>query len=123
MRLVITVCPREPGIVALPLEHGRPIRRWTASAIVRALTALIAERRLTGRVRVQEGCAGGCSGRGPNVGVTMYPLPAPGERQDNVAVGWRTYVGSISGLDCLAAIIDENLSAPCSPRPRKRAAP
>ena len=36
-------------------------------------------------------------------------MPAPGERPDNVAIGWRTYVGSLAEAPSLQAIIDENL--------------
>ena len=70
------------------------------------------ERRLDGYVNVCEGCAGGCSHAGPNVGVTMYPVPWPGEKPDHVAIGWKTYVYSLASLDCLATIIDENLRPP-----------
>jgi hypothetical protein len=54
------------------------------------------------------------------VGVTIYPLPAPGERPDNIAVGWRTYVGSLGALDALAAVIEDNLTdRAASRRPRR----
>ena len=32
-----------------------------------------------------------------------------GEREDHVAVGWKTYVYSLGSLDCLAAVLDDNL--------------
>jgi hypothetical protein len=60
-------------------------------------------------VQVREGCAGGCHGPGPNVSVTLHALPPPGRPPDNISIGWRTYVGSIGALDCLAAIVDEAL--------------
>ena len=120
-RLVITVCPYERGHVAIPVERGGPVRRLDARAIARELDALIATRGLAEVARVREGCAGGCAGRGPNVGVTIYPLPAPGERADNIAIGWRTYVGSIALLDCLAAILDENLTEGSASRAPRRA--
>jgi len=69
----------------------------------------VAERGLADRVRLREGCAGGCSGPGPNVSVEIFPMPRPGERPDHVAVGWKTYVYSIGSLECLATVIDENL--------------
>ena len=56
-----------------------------------------------------EGCAGGCSGTGPNVSVEIFPLSPPGEREDHVAVDWKTYVYSLGSLDCLATVIEENL--------------
>ena len=94
----------------LPLTRGGRAVRLDAGAIVRHLDALIAARGLGGVVRLQAACAGGCTGPGPNVGVTIYPAPHPGARPDSVAIGWRTYVYSLGTLDCLAAIIDENLS-------------
>ena len=108
-RLIITVCPKEPGTVVLPVERGGPRRRLDARAILRELQALVARRNLDAVVRVREGCAGGCQGRGPNVSLTILAMPAPGERPDNVAIGWRTYVGSLADAPSLQAIIDENL--------------
>jgi hypothetical protein len=70
------------------------------------------------RVQVREACAGGCSGAGPNVSVAMYSMPAAGERADQVAVGWKTYVYSLPTLDCLAQVIEENLDEPREPRDR-----
>ncbi len=110
-RLVITVCPRERGVVVLPVEQGGRTRRLDAPALVRALLDLVAARRLDGRVGVREGCAGGCSRTGPNVDVTIHPVPGPGEKFNNVALGWKTYVYSLASLDCLARIIDDNLRA------------
>jgi hypothetical protein len=120
-RLGITVCYREPGVVVLPVAPGNRACRLDARAIVKQLLALAERRGVADRVRVREGCAGGCSGTGPNVSVAIYPLPAPGERSDQVAVGWKTYVYSLPGLDSLARVIDENLDEPrASPR-RSRA--
>ncbi len=119
-RLGITVCYREPGVVVLPVEHGDRPCRLDARAIVKELLALAGRRGVADRVRVREGCAGGCSGPGPNVSVAIYPLPAPGERSDQVAVGWKTYVYSLPALECLARVIDENLDEPrASPRRRR----
>ena len=119
-RLVITVCYREPGVVVLPVEHGDRACRLDARAIVTQLLALAERQGLADRVRVREGCAGGCSGAGPNVSVAIHPLPAPGERSDQIAVGWKTYVYSLPALDCLARVIDENLDEPrASPRRRR----
>ena len=109
-RVVITVCPRECGVAVLPVEPGGPVRRLDARAIMRVLQDLVKRRRLGGRVQIRDGCAGGCGGRGPNVGVTLYPIPRPGERQDAVAVGWRTYVGTLATLACLSRVIDDNLT-------------
>lgn len=108
-RLVVTVCPREPGVVVLPIAREGPVRRLNAGAIARHLRQLVAERGLAERVRVREGCAGGCSGPGPNVSVEILPLTHPGEREDHVAIGWKTYVYSLASIDCLAAVIDDNL--------------
>jgi len=108
-RLVITVCPRERGAVALPIARGKKAVRLDAAAILRHLEALVAERGLIDRVRLREGCAGGCTGPGPNVSIEIFPMTRPGERPDHVAVGWNTYVYSIGSLDCLATVIDENL--------------
>ncbi|HEX9821249.1 MAG TPA: hypothetical protein VGD07_16725 [Methylomirabilota bacterium] len=121
-RLVITVCPREAGVVVLPVESGARAGRLDAPAIVQRLQALIAARGLGDRVRVREACAGGCTGPGPNVGVTIYPSPAPGAPADQVAIGWKTYVYSLPALDCLARVIDDNLDAPRVSRPRPRSA-
>ncbi len=119
-RLVITVCYREPGVVALPVEHGDRACRLDARAIVKQLLTLAERQGVADRVRVREGCAGGCSGAGPNVSVAIHPLPAPGERSDQIAVGWKTYVYSLPALDCLARVIDENLDGPrASPRRRR----
>lgn len=108
-RLVITICPREPGRVTLSLERGGPPVRLGAAEIARHLDALIARRDLAARVQVQQGCAGGCAGSGPNVSVTFYAMPPPGEKPDHVALGWRTYVESLATLPYLAKLIDENL--------------
>jgi hypothetical protein len=107
-RIVITVCPREPGSVALPIARGGRSVRLNAAAILRHLRELVAERGLDERVRFREGCAGGCSGPGPNVSVEIFPMTRPGEREDHVAVDWKTYVYSLASLDCLAAVIEEN---------------
>lgn len=93
----------------LPVERGGPRRRLDARAVLRELQALVARRNLEAVVRVREGCAGGCHGRGPNVSLTIHAMPAPGERPDNVAIGWRTYVGSVGDLAALRVILDENL--------------
>jgi hypothetical protein len=111
-RLVITVCPREPGVVVLPVERGRRARRLDAAAIVRDLQGLIARRKLADYVRLREGCAGGCYGSGPNLSVTIYPPARPGERPDEIAIGWKTYVYTLATLTCLAQVIEENLDAP-----------
>ena len=116
-RLVITVCLRERGVVVLPVQRGERARRLDARAIVDALQALVVRRGLGHRVSVREACAGGCSGAGPNVSVARYAIPAPGERVDHVAVGWRTYVYSLPTLTCLAQVIEENLHEPRRARP------
>jgi hypothetical protein len=108
-RIVITVCPREHGVVVLPITRGARAVRMNAEAIRRHLAELVAERGLEERVRLREGCAGGCSGAGPNVSVEIFPLGRPGEREDHVAVDWKTYVYSLGSLDCLAAVIEENV--------------
>lgn len=110
-RLVVTVCPREPGVVVLPVERGGRAARLDAGAIAERLRALVAARKLGGRVRFREGCAGGCSSAGPNVSVEIFPVTPPGERPDHVAIGWKTYVYSLPTLDCLARVLDENLRA------------
>jgi hypothetical protein len=109
-RLVITVCPREPGVVSIPLRPGGPPERLDAPALVRELRGLVAERSLGDRVSLVEGCAGGCGLPGPNAGVTFHSLPQPGERPDHVALGWKTYVYSLGSLPSLATIVDENLT-------------
>jgi hypothetical protein len=121
-RLVITVCPREPGEVRLPLTRGGRPRRLDARGVREALAALIARRGLQARVELREGCAGGCGGDGPNVDVTIYPAVPPGERPDHVAVGWKSYVYTLSELDCLATVIEENLGEPAATTRRKRRA-
>lgn len=95
----------------LPIRRGGRLTRMDAAGIARRLEALVADRGLAEVVRVRDGCAGGCSGSGPNVSVTVYPLPRAGAPLDHVAIGWKTYVYSIATLDCLATIIDENLTA------------
>ena len=111
-RLVITVCPREPGLVVLPVERGDRGTRLAAGAIAEKLDALVAARGLGERVRLRAGCAGGCSFSGPNVSVEIFPVTPPGERPDHVAIGRKTYVYSLPALDCLATILDENLAPP-----------
>ncbi len=118
-RLVVTVCPREPGVVVLPVERGGRPRRLDAVAVLAALERLVTKRKLGARVEFREGCAGGCGAEGPNVDVTIYPAAPSGERPDHVAVGWKTYVYSLPTLDCLATVIDENLGDPPAPRRRR----
>jgi hypothetical protein len=108
-RLVITVCPREQGVVTLPITRGGRAVKLSAAVILRHLRELVAERGLAERVRLREGCAGGCSGSGPNVSVEIFPMTRPGEREDHVAVDWKTYVYSLASLECLAAVVEENL--------------
>ena len=121
-RLVITVCPREPGVVVLPVERGGRARRLDTAAIARELRELIARRGLVEHVSLREGCAGGCGAEGPNVDVTIYPQAPPDGRPDHVAVGWKTYVYSLATLDCLATVIDENLDEPRRRTRRRRRA-
>jgi len=108
-RIVVTVCPREPGVVTLPVERGARAQRLDAAAVRRSLEALVERRHLAGRVRFRDGCAGGCGQRGPNVGVMIYPPLRRGERPDHVAIGWKTYVYSLDTLDCLARVLEDNL--------------
>jgi hypothetical protein len=119
-RLIVTICPREPGVVVLPVEPGQRARRLDARGVREALERVVAARGLGGRVEFRDGCAGGCGADGPNVDVTLYPASAPGAPPDHVAVGWKTYVYSLPTLDCLARIIDENLDAPAPTRRRRR---
>ena len=109
-RLVITVCPRERGVVQLPLTRGGRRRRLDAPAVAHHLAALATERGVADFVDVREACAGGCALAGPNVSVTIHPATAPGERPDHVAIGWKTYVASLADLDALATVLDENLA-------------
>jgi len=118
-RLVVTVCPREPGVVRLPVERGGHAVRLDAAAILKTLRVLVDARGLSERVRLCEGCAGGCTADGPNVSVEIFPAPRPGERPDNVAVGWKTYVYSLASLDSLATIIEENLAPRGGTSPRR----
>jgi hypothetical protein len=119
-RLVVTVCPREPGVVVLPVERGGHARRLDAGAVLAELQALVARRRLGARVEFRQACAGGCGEEGPNVDVTIYPATSSGDRPDHVAVGWKTYVYSLATLDCLATVIEENLDGLPARRPRTR---
>ena len=105
-RLVITVRPRERGTVVLPLKRGGRRLRLDAPALARHLAVLASERGVAELVDIREACAGGCALTGPNVTVTIYPMPAPGERPDHVAIGWKTYVASLAHLDALTTILD-----------------
>ena len=109
VRLVVTVCPRERGVVRLPVRPGGPTRRLDARAILRQLARLVDERGLATQVRLQEGCAGGCTGTGPNVSVTIFPASRPNHRPDHVAIRWKTYVYSLPTIASLATILDDNL--------------
>ena len=122
MRLIVTVCPREPGFVVLAPERGGRRRRLDAASITSALEKLVQERGLGSRVVVRRACAGGCSLPGPNVSVALLPEPRPGEPPDNVAVRWRSYVGVLDTLACLAAVMDDNLTPPGERKPRRPAA-
>ena len=108
-RIVITVCPREAGILVMPVERGGRRRRLSAARIFQELQALVARRGLEAHVRVREACAGGCNFRGPNVSVTIHPPVRPGEAPDHIAIGWKSYVGALNAVDCLARVIDDNL--------------
>src|SRR5439155_22633760 len=122
-RLVVTVCPRERGVVVLPVERGGRAARLDATGVLGALRALVARRGLDDRVHVRDGCAGGCWGAGPNVDVRIYAATNPGERPDHVAMGWKTYVYSLPTLASLADVIDENLPRARATRRRRRCAP
>ena len=108
-RLVVTVCSREPGTVRLPVNRGERARRLDGAAILGALTTLVQARGLASRVRISEGCAGGCARRGPNVNVDILAAAPDGRPHDSVAVGGKTYVYSLATLESLADVIDENL--------------
>src|SRR5262249_23682924 len=108
-RLVITVCPREEGTVRLAIDRGGKKHQLGATGLARSLREIATARGLDDFVAVREGCAGGCSRRGPNVDVTIHLAALPGAKPDHVAIGWKTYVYSLPSLDCVAAIIDENL--------------
>ncbi|MBM4441333.1 MAG: hypothetical protein FJ027_13025 [Candidatus Rokubacteria bacterium] len=108
-RIVVTVCPRESGVVVMPVERGGRRRRLSAAAILAELQGLVARRGLEAHVRVRDACAGGCNFPGPNVSVTVHPPVRPGEAPDHVAIAWKSYVGSLRALDCLARVIDDNL--------------
>ena len=108
-RLVISVCPREPGVVSLPIERGERPQRLNAEAVATQLEAIATRRGLTDRVRVVRACAGGCNAPGPNVTVVFYAMPRPGERPDHIATGWKTYVAALDTLSYLGAVIDQNL--------------
>jgi hypothetical protein len=110
-RIVVTVCPQEPGLVVLPVTRGGPRRRLGARAIARHLAELAAARGLSDVVEIRNACAGGCWLKGPNVSVAIYPATPPGERPDHVAIAWKTYVASLAELDALETILDENLDA------------
>lgn len=120
-RLIVTVCPREPGVAVLPVERGGRAEMLDAAAIVDRLRALVARRKLQSRVRIQQACAGGCAGDGPNVAVAILAMPAPGEPPDNVAIAWRTYVASLPTIECLARVLDDNLGDDDAPVTRRRA--
>ena len=111
-RLVITVCPREPGVVVLPVERGGRPQRLDATGVLEALERIVARRKLGGRVEFRQSCAGGCGADGPNVDVTIYPATPEGARPDHVAIAWKTYVYALPTLDCLATVIEENLDEP-----------
>ena len=97
-------------MVTLPLRRGDRRRRLGAHAIARHLAELVAERDLSDRVEIRQGCAGGCWLKGPNVSVMIYPVTPPGERPDHVAIAWKSYVASLDELDYLATILEENLA-------------
>jgi len=103
----------------LPLEPGGTRRRLDAGRVRRELEALVERRGLGDLVTVRDACAGGCFAAGPNVSVTIYPPPHPGQRPSHVALGWRTYVYSIHDLESLAAVIDDNLIEPAAAPPKR----
>ena len=108
-RLVVTVCPRETGLVVLPVERGGRRRRLDAAGVVRSLRDLVVQAGYDALVSVREGCAGGCARMGPNVDVRIYPASPHGTKPDTVAIDWKTYVYSLASLDCLASVIEDNL--------------
>ena len=67
-------------------------------------------------VRVREGCAGGCHGRGPNVSLTLHALPRPASAPTtSPSAGARTSARWPT-LPSLQAILDENLALNAPPR-------
>ena len=103
-------------MVVLPVERGDRATRLDARAVAQRLRTIAERHGVADRVLVRDACAGGCSGRGPNVSVAIYPIPAPGERGDQVAVSWRTYVYTLPTLAYLAQVIEDNLDEPLGPR-------
>ena len=98
----------------LPLERGGRAMRLDARGVLSGLRAVVEQRGLAQHVQIRDGCAGGCWSTGPNVDVRIYAAAAAGERDDHVALGFKTYVYSLPTLASLADVIDENL-------PRRRA--
>ena len=107
--LEVTVCPREDGIVRLPVEKGGRQKTMNARALAQELNRLIEARGLMGEVWVRERCAGGCWLAGPNVNVDCFVKARPGEAQDHIAIGGKSYVYSLGTLNYLGQLIDENL--------------
>ncbi len=103
------MCSLESGLVRLPVKVGLPVVPMDARAIRHHLDELVQSRGLTDLVRIRDACAGGCGSKGPNISVTIYPAPRPGDPPNEIAIAWKTYVYSLPSLTSLAAVIDNNL--------------
>ena len=108
-RLVVTVCPREPGVVTLPIARGRRAEKLNATAIAHQLRQIVAERGLADACACARVRRRLLEARAQRVGRDL-PDDSPGRaREDHVAVGWKTCAYSLGTLDCLAAVLDDNL--------------
>ena len=111
-RLVITVCPRELGVVTLPVARGGRAVKLSAAAILRHLAELVTERGSPSACGCARAAPAAARDPVPTYRSRSFRSRAPASAMDHVAVAWKTYVYSLASLECWPPSSRRNLRQP-----------